>query len=191
MEHRPIATISMEHGCDIVIALYPEEAPNTVNSFISLANQGCFDRHAIERIVPGYVIDASYTAFGKDACKYLIDNESRAHGFPNQLKVEPGVIAMGGYGEAGIAGGEFFFPLAYYEQLDGHYPAFGKIISGLEEILRWETVPLRPVPYPENPCIEINEPVTPLVISSIRVDTFGVTYPAPVKRPMLEKPPSW
>ncbi len=191
MEKRPIATITMEHGPEIVIALYPEEAPNTVNSFIHLANLGCFDQHAIERIVPGYVVDASYRAFGQEACKYLIDNESRSHGFPNHLPMEPGVIGMGGYGEDGIAGGEFFFPLAYSEKIDGNYPAFGKIIEGLSEILSWEHVPLRPVPYPEDPSIVINEPVTPLRIARICVETFGQSYPEPIRRPMSKKPPSW
>ena len=192
MTKHPIATIIMENGAVITIELYPEKAPNTVNSFISLANQGLFDSHAIQRIIPGYVVDASYTAFGRDACKYLIPNESRSNGVANNIRVEPGVIAMGGYGN-GIAGGEFFFPLAYHEKLDGNYPAFGKIISGLEEILSWERLPLRPITSPEDPGIIINEPVTPLVIASIRVKTFGAAYPQPMKLPMneYERPPSW
>lgn len=190
MDKYPIATITMADGARITIALCPGEAPNTVNSFISLANRGMFDGHAIQRIVPGYVVDVSYTAFGKDACKYLIANESTSHGFPNNIKVEPGVIAMGGYSQ-GIAGGEFFFPLARHKGLDGNYPAFGTILSGMEEIRRWELVPLRPVPYPHDPEIVINEPVTPMVIESIRVETFGVSYPEPVKLQMKERPPSW
>ena len=191
MSQNPIATITMESGIKIIIELIPKEAPNTVRSFINLANGGNFDKHAIERIVPGYVVDASYRAFSKEVCKYLMKNESRNHGFPNHIKVEPGVIAMGGYGEDGIAGGEFFFPLQYHEKLDGNYPAFGIIREGLEEILRWETVALKPVPYPENPDIQINEPEQPIVIASIRVETFGIDYPSPEKLPMKNRPPSW
>ena len=191
MRQRPIVTISMENGAEIVIELYPEEAPNTVNSFLHLAAQQCFDGHAIERIVPGYVVDASYCAFGQEACKYLIDNESLSWGHPNSLRVEPGVIAMGGYGEDGIAGGEFFFPLAYHEKLDGHYPAFGKILSGLEEVLRWEMVATRPVPYPGHPELAVNEPLAPLVIRSVRAETFGVQYQAPVRRAVQNRPPNW
>lgn len=188
---RPLATMLMENGAKIVMELYPEEAPNTVNSFIYLANRGMFDKHAIQRIVPGFVVDASYNAFGKEECKYLIANESRSHGVPNDIVIEPGVIAMGGYGEAGIAGGEFFFPLDYHERLQGNYPGFGRILSGLSEIMSWGEVELRPVEYPEDPTIVVNEPVDPIVIDSIRVETFGVDYPPPVKRPMTKKPPSW
>lgn len=190
MSQRPIAAITMENGAMITIELYPEEAPNTVNSFISLANKGLFNRHAIQRIVPGYVVDVSYTAFGRDACKYLIANESRSHGVENRIRVEPGVIAMGGYGN-GIAGGEFFFPLAYHEKLDGSYPAFGRVLTGLEEIFRWERLPLRPVAYPEDPGIVVNEPVSPLVISTVLVDTFGAVYPEPIKLQMEKRPPGW
>lgn len=191
MQQRPIVTITMEHGPQITLELYPEEAPNTVNSFLFLAQKGCFDRHSIERIVPGFVVDVSYRAFSRDACKYLIDNESKHYGHPNSLRMEPGVIAMGGYGEDGIAGGEFFFPLEYHARIDGYYPVFGKIRSGLDEILRWQSLPLRYLPYPENPDIVINEPVTPLVIESVRAETFGISYPEPIRRPMKRKPPSW
>ena len=36
----PIVTITMEDGGTIKLELYPEIAPNTVNNFIYLANQG-------------------------------------------------------------------------------------------------------------------------------------------------------
>ena len=186
----PVATIQMQNGNVISIELRPDQAPNTVASFIDLANAGCYDGWSIARIVPGYVVDASYSAFDQERCKYLIANESRCCGVNNTLRVEPGVIAMGGYDE-GIAGGEFFFPLDYFEKLDGHYPAFGVILEGLEEVMRWGTVAVRPVPYPENPSVEINEPLEPLTIQRIRVETFGVTYPKPTTIPITQMPPSW
>ena len=52
----PIATISMRSGAHIRIELRPDQAPNTVASFISLANAGLFDDYPISRIVPGYVV---------------------------------------------------------------------------------------------------------------------------------------
>jgi len=186
----PSAVITMADGAQIVIDLCPDQAPNTVRSFVWLARQGAFDNHAIERIVPGYVADMSYHAFGKQLCRYLIANESRSHGWNNTLKVAPGVIAMGGYDE-GIAGGEFFFPFAESPKLDGHYPAFGVIRSGLEEVLRWERVPLRPVQFGALAGIEINEPVTPIVIRSVRVQGCQDPCPAPATVPMTQVPPGW
>ncbi len=184
----PIATITMANGAKIVIELFPEEAPNTVNSFIYLAKQNVFDNYAIQRVVPGWVLDVSYTAFGKEVAKYLIENESRSQGFPNHITVEPGVIAMGGYAPDEIAGGEFYFPYTS-ERLDGNYPAFGRVISGWEEVERIEKVPLSPVPTEQD--LEINEPITPEVIESVVVETFGVHYPEPIRYTDREIPPNW
>lgn len=173
----PIATIAMENGRNIVAELRPDEAPNTVRSFIHLARLGVFDNYAIQRVVPGYVVDVSYSAFGRQEAKYLIANESRNHGVDNKIPVLPGTICMGGY-RAGIAGGEFFFPLDVHEKLDGNYPAFGKVLEGWDEIASWAEVELKPIPSEH---VEINEPVVPIVIKSVTVETFGEEYPPPVK----------
>lgn len=188
MQKRPIATITMKNGARIAFELYPDEAPNTVNSFIYLASLGAFNNYAIQRIVPGWVCDVSYTAFGKECCKYLIPNESRSQGVSNNLKVEPGTIAMGGYGPEEIAGGEFFFPYTS-EKLDGYYPAFGKCLSGWDEIRRLEKVPIKPVETKQN--IEINEPIVPEVIRSVRVETFGINYPEPIRYTDKKLPFNW
>lgn len=188
MQH-PVATMIMEHGAKIVVELCPEAAPNTVNSFIYLANRGCFEHYAIQRIVPGYVVDISHSAFGRAECKYLIANESRSHGVPNHIRVEPGVIGMGGY-QAGIAGGEFFFPLGFHDNIDGNYPGFGYVREGWPEIERWATVELKPIHLPHTPEMKVNEPVTPIVIREVRVETFGQNYPEPRKL-TVELPPGW
>lgn len=189
MKQNPIATILLAGGREIVAELYPEDAPNTVASFIWLAKRGCFDHHAIERVVPGWVLDVSYTAFGNEECKYLIANESRSRGFSNNLSMDIGTIAMGGYGPDGIAGGEFFFPFTHDERLDGHYPAFGKVVRGLEEILRIERVELRPVPNDLG--VKINVPINPEIIEQVRVETFGVLYPEPVRLKGHALPENW
>ena len=191
MTQHPIAAIEMENGKRIVIELYPEAAPNTVNSFIWLANQGCYDHHAIERIVPGWVADMSYAAFHQEICKYLIPNESRCMGFPNQLPMGPGTIGMGGYAMDEISGGEFFFPFVYSEKLDGRYPGFGLVVEGLEEIQRWERLELEAVELPESMKFKVNRPLVPLVIRSVRVETFGVDYPEPVRLEGHPLPPGW
>lgn len=186
----PIATFHMNSGKKIVIELLPEKAPNTVNSFIHLARLGVYDGHAIERIVPGYVIDASYRAFGRSEAKYLIKAESKAFGFDNDLRLDPGVIAMGGYGDNGMAGGEFFFPLVYNEKLDGYYPGFGIIREGLEEVMSWEHVPTKPVKLDGNP-MSVNEPLDPIVIERLEIETFGEEYPEPVKIDTDWLPMTW
>lgn len=181
----PIATIEMASGRKIVAELYPEEAPNTCASFIWLANRGCYDNKTVDRIVPGFVIQPSYSEFDREECRYEIAGEFLGNGFPNHLKNDVGCLAMGGDGETKASGSEFYFTLGYHKRLDGNYPVFGKVIEGWEEVKRLEQVELVPVPCPY-PGIEINRPKIPEVIVRVRVETFGQSYPEPVRLPRRE-----
>ena len=145
----PKATLHMANGADIVIELLPEAAPNTVNSFIYAASHGYLDHHAIERIVPGNWVDVSYTAFGHKELQYLIPNEFTLHPEITPLDSHPGCVCMGGYGEAGLASCEFFFPLRDCPDHKGTYPVFGKVLSGMDEIRRIATVKTVPVDFQE------------------------------------------
>ena len=52
----PIATIKVKDYGTILAELYPQYAPNTVNNFISLANNGFYDGITFHRIVKDFVI---------------------------------------------------------------------------------------------------------------------------------------
>ena len=136
MNTHPTATLHMANGSKIVIELLPEAAPNTVNSFIYAASRGFMDHHAIQRIVPGNWVDVTYQAFGHKECQYLIPNEFELHPEIEPLDSHPGCVCMGGYGEDGLASCEFFFPLRDCPDHKGIYPVFGKVIEGMDELLR-------------------------------------------------------
>ena len=51
----PVAVITMEKGGEIRIELYPEDAPKTVESFVTLTKKGFYDGLKFHRIVPGFV----------------------------------------------------------------------------------------------------------------------------------------
>ena len=55
----PVATITLDDGRKMVLELYPDIAPNTVNNFIELANSGQYDGRTIHRIVKEFVIQKS------------------------------------------------------------------------------------------------------------------------------------
>ena len=160
----PIVTIYMKNGAKIVLELLPEAAPNTVRSFLYAVSTGCMNGHAIERIVPGNWIDVSYTAFGAERCRYLIPNEFELHPEIEPLASHPGVVCMGGYGEAGLASCEFFFPLRDCPEHRGIYPVFGKVLDGMEELYRLEQVETVPVTDYPIEGVEVNRPVEPQVI---------------------------
>lgn len=186
----PKATLHMANGSKVVIELLPEHAPNTVNSFIFAAKNGYLDNHTIERIVPGNWIDMSYTAFGHKECQYLIPNEFQLNPDVVPLDSHPGCVCMGGYGEAGLASCEFFFPLRDCPDHKGIYPVFGKVLEGMEEIWRLEKVETIPVDFPIEG-VEVNEPVEPQVIEKVELELFGVEYPEPVRVENPEIPVCW
>lgn len=178
----PKAVITLATGEEIHLELYPDKAPNTVNSFIWLANQGAFDNRKISRIVPGFVIQPSYTGFDKDPiCDFIIEGEFRENGFQNDLKLEPYTVAMGGDGVSLASGSCFFFVMGdHLERLDGKYPGFAKVISGHEVLRRLESVAMHEVPT-DLPNVSVNEPVSPEIMVSVRVQTFGDIYREPIK----------
>ena len=186
----PRMTLHMANGSRIVTELLPEAAPNTVNSLIYAASHGWMDRHAIQRIVPGHWIDLSYNAFGRPECRYLIPNEFDLHPDLEPLDSRPGCVCMGGYGEAGLAGCEIFFPLRDCPEHKGIYPVIGRVLEGMDELWRLEKVPTRPVDFPI-PGVEVNEPVEPQLIEQVELELFGRTYPEPIRMGVQDLPPTW
>lgn len=181
MKH-PIATIVMESGAEIKIELYPEAAPNTVASFMYLASIGAYKNRSIKRVVPGFVLQPSFTSFDKDpTCDFLIDNESRVNGYDNDLTLSRYAVAMGGDGERLASGSCFYIVVGDVEEkLDGKYPGFGRVISGFEEIERIMQVDTAPVAV-DVPGVVVNEPTIPEIIKDITVETFGLPLVEPVK----------
>ncbi len=184
----PIATFTMQSKEKIVVELLPELAPNTVKSFISLALKGCYNNHSIQRIVPGSWIDLSYSAFGKDYAKYFIDNEAITQ---DNRMISYGMMCMGGYGANEIAGGEVFFPLRDCPDLVGKYPILGTILEGAELLRSFEVVPTRPIKLEKSPTVEINEPLDPIIIESVTIETFETKYEEPMTKKPLEYPEKW
>lgn len=168
-QKNPIVTIEMENGKKIQMELYPKIAPNTVNNFISLIQSGFYNGVIFHRIVPDFVIQGGDpTGTGAYGPGYTIKGEFTANGFDNPLKHTRGVVSMARTMEPDTAGSQFFIVLADAENLDGEYAAFGKVISGMDEVDRIAAVETR------------NEkPIEEQRMKKVTVDTFGVNYPEP------------
>lgn len=53
------------------------------------------------------------------------------------------------------------------------------MIESFDEIQRWAELPTRKVAHPSGLPIEIHEPLSPITIDAVTVETFGVDYRAP------------
>ncbi len=172
MNKNPIATIEMDDSKEIRIELYPEVAPNTVNNFISLANDGFYNGLTFHRVIYGFMIQGGCPeGTGMGGPGYSIKGEFASNGVKNDLKHTAGVISMARSMMPNSAGSQFFIMHKDAPHLDGQYAAFGKVIEGMEvvdEIAECDTD-------------FADKPLDDQIIRSISIDTFGENYPDPEK----------
>lgn len=168
----PQATITMQNGKKIVLELYPDVAPNTVNNFISLANKGFYDGLIFHRVIRGFMIQGGCPkGLGTGGPGYSIKGEFSQNGVKNELNHTRGVISMARAMDVNSAGSQFFIMHKDAPHLDGSYAAFGKVIDGMNVVdeIADEYTDYSDRPYEKQ------------IMASVRVDTFGQAYPEPIK----------
>lgn len=120
-------TITTEKG-EIVMELYPKQAPWAVNSFVFLARNNWFDGTSFFRVIPGFVAqtgDPSNSSLGGPGYEYT--NEVT----PELRFDKPGVVGLANTGN-NDNGSQFFITYQALPDLDGKYTIFGQVISGME-----------------------------------------------------------
>lgn len=131
----PVVAMYIEKYGSVVIELYPEIAPNTVNNFISLVKSSFYDNNSFHRLVRGFVLQGGDPeGTGSGGPGYSIKGEFSENGFENELKHELGVVSMARSQDNDSGGSQFFIMLGKSDYLDGNYAAFGKVIDGLDMI---------------------------------------------------------
>ncbi|MDK1029650.1 MAG: peptidylprolyl isomerase [Anaerolineae bacterium] len=129
-----IATLKLAKGGEIVIELYPEEAPITVNSFVFLSREGFFDGLTFHRVLADFMAQAGDpTGTGGGGPGYQFVNEES-----DLLFDKAGVLAMANAGRD-TNGSQFFITYGPQEFLDGGYTIFGQVIEGMEIALEIRT----------------------------------------------------
>lgn len=140
----PVVAMYIENYGSIVVELYPQKAPNTVNNFISLVKEGFYDDNTFHRLIPGFVLQGGDpTGTGTGGPGYSIKGEFSDNNFNNDLKHEQKIVSMARSQDYDSAGSQFFIMLEDTSYLDGAYAAFGKIIDGwknIENIVKNEKV---------------------------------------------------
>ena len=166
----PIVTFEMENGDIMKAELYPEIAPNTVNNFISLVQNGFYDGLIFHRVIRGFMIQGGCPdGTGMGGPGYTIKGEFSQNGFSNDLRHTEGVLSMARAMHPDSAGSQFFIMHKNSPHLDGAYAAFGKITEGMDIVNKIvETA----TDYSDRPLEEQK-------MKKVTVDTMGVEYPAP------------
>jgi len=115
------ATLQTNKGT-IQVEFFPEDAPNTVNNFVCLAEDGYFDQTPFHRIVKGFVIqggDPTGTGSGGPGYKFADEPITRDY--------ERGTLAMANAGP-NTNGSQFFIVLEDLRgKLPKNYTVFGRV----------------------------------------------------------------
>ena len=135
---------------NIVIEFFPDDAPNHVDNFKKLSNDGFYDGTYFHRIIYGFMIQGgdpksaqtgvSMSEWGTGDPGYSIDAEF------NDIIHERGIVSMARSNDPNSAGSQFFIVHKDSTFLDGQYTVFGRIITQesfdtLDKIAELETMP--------------------------------------------------
>ncbi|MBT1035834.1 peptidylprolyl isomerase [Canibacter sp. lx-45] len=125
------ATISTNHG-DIVVSLFGDHAPKTVQNFIDLAEKGFYDGVIFHRIIKSFMIQGGDpTGTGTGGPGYTFDDEIH----PELVFDKKYQLAMANAGKrpdmtgrlAGTNGSQFFITTSEPMYLTGKHTIFGEV----------------------------------------------------------------
>ncbi len=123
------ATIKTNRG-DIVIDLYADKAPRTVNNFVALARDSFYDGVTFHRVIKDFMIQTGDpTGTGRGGPGYRFADEFH----PNLIHDGPGVLSMANAGP-NTNGSQFFITHVATDWLDNKHAVFGKVRRGQDVV---------------------------------------------------------
>jgi len=150
----------------IVIELYPEKAPSSVNNFLQYVKDGFYNGTVFHRVMDGFMIQGGGfdAAMKQKDTRPPIQNEAK-----NGLKNVPGAIAMARTNDPHSATAQFFINLVNNDKLDypsfdgWGYAVFGQVTQGYDIVQKIGKLPTQRAGFHQN------VPVTPVVIESAKL----------------------
>jgi cyclophilin family peptidyl-prolyl cis-trans isomerase len=140
----------------VVIELYPEKAPKTVENFLEYVKAGHYKNTIFHRVIPGFMIQGGgFTrSFEQKPVRPPIDIESA-----NGLQNGKGTVAMARTGNPNSATAQFFINVAHNDFLNYTaptvqgfgYTVFGRVVKGMEVVDSIAGMPTGPGgPFPKD-----------------------------------------
>ncbi len=121
------ATVRTARG-DIVVELFADRAPRTVNNFVFLAREKFYDGTTFHRVIADFMAQGGDpTGSGAGGPGYRFEDEFH----PSLRHDAPGTLSMANAGP-GTNGSQFFIAFAATPHLDSRHSVFGKVIEGMD-----------------------------------------------------------
>ena len=123
------ANLVTEKGT-VKIRLFAEEAPETVNNFVSLARDGYFDGTTFHRVIENFMAQGGDpTGTGMGGPGYTIQDEFH----PDLRHDRPGILSMANAGP-NTGGSQFFITYVATPWLDDRHAVFGEVVEGMDVV---------------------------------------------------------
>jgi len=125
------ARITLDNGNTIDLEFYPQDAPKTVENFVTLAKKGFYNGLKFHRVVPDFVVRGGCPkGDGTGGPGYTIPAEFNAR------KHVRGTVAMARSQHPDSAGSQFYICYGPTPHLDRNYTVFGQVTTGMEHVDR-------------------------------------------------------
>jgi len=143
------ATMETDKGT-VVIDLFSDKAPKTVNNFVFLAREGFYDGIIFHRVISDFMAQAGDpTGKGTGGPGYKFEDE-----FDPGLKHDKkGILSMANAGP-NTNGSQFFITHRATPHLDGKHSVFGQVIDGLQVLM---SIPPRDLALAQSPAVKIQK----------------------------------
>ena len=124
------ATFKTEKG-DIVIELFADKVPNTVNNFVFLAREGFYDDTTFHRVIDGFMAQGGDpTGTGTGGPGYRFADEFHA----SLRHDKAGILSMANAGP-NTNGSQFFITHGPTPHLDNRHAVFGQVTGGMDVLM--------------------------------------------------------
>ncbi len=153
------ATITTNKG-GFTADLYASDAPNTVNNFVNLANDGFYDGTSFHRIMAGFMFQGGDpTGTGTGGPGYRFRDE-----LTSPRNYEKGTLAMANAGP-NTNGSQFFVCLGDLKRtLPKNYSIFGQVTDGMDVV---DAIGSTPTSMSRGG--EKSQPVEPVTLESVTI----------------------
>ncbi|HEX4750825.1 MAG TPA: peptidylprolyl isomerase [Bryobacteraceae bacterium] len=124
-----VATFETSKGT-IVVDLFAQDAPKTVNNFVFLARDGFYDGTKFHRVIENFMIQGGDPeGSGRGGPGYRFEDETKNN--PNNHKI--GSLSMANAGP-NTNGSQFFITHVATDWLNGKHTVFGQVRTGQEVV---------------------------------------------------------
>ena len=121
------ATFKLAKG-DVVVELFADKAPRTVNNFVFLARDGFYDGVMFHRVIADFMAQGGDpTGTGRGGPGYVFADEFH----PALKHSKTGILSMANAGP-NTNGSQFFITFSPTPHLDGRHSVFGQVVKGMD-----------------------------------------------------------